>query len=147
MTLDALLLLAHLTATAVMVGIIWFVQAVHYPLFAEVGESGWIAYAAEHVRRTGRVVAPPMLVEAATATLLLLRRPDAVPAGWAWLGVGLLILIWGSTALLQVPRHRRLGAAFDPAATRTLVATNWLRTTAWTLRGLLAAAMVARAMA
>lgn len=143
---DTVLLLAHLAATAVMVGIVWFVQAVHYPLFADVGADGWVAYAAAHVRRTGRVVGPPMLVEGATAALLLLRRPPEVPVGWAWLGAGLLLAVWGSTALLQVPRHRLLAAGFDPVAARTLVATNWLRTAAWTLRGLLALAMVARAM-
>jgi len=147
MSLADLLLLAHLAATLVMVGVIWFVQAVHYPLFAAVGEAGWEAYAEEHVRRTGRVVGPPMLVEGATAALLLVWRPASVPAGWAWAGGALLAAIWLSTAFLQVPRHRRLGGGFHPAAARTLVATNWLRTVAWTVRGLLALAMVARAMA
>lgn len=146
MTLPDLLLLAHLAATLVMVGIIWFVQAVHYPLFASVGDAGWSAYADAHVRRTGRVVGPPMLVEAATTALLLLRRPAAIPAGWVWLGAALLLLVWLSTAFLQVPRHRLLRGAFDPAAARALVATNWLRTAAWTARGLLALAMVARAI-
>ncbi|MDP9364638.1 MAG: hypothetical protein M3Q10_10515 [Chloroflexota bacterium] len=124
----------------------WFVQAVHYPLFAAVGDAGWVAYAGEHVRRTGQVVGPPMLLEGATAAVLLGWRPATVPAGWAWAGAALLGLIWLSTALLQVPRHRLLGRGFDPAVARTLVATNWLRTAAWTLRGVLALAMVARAM-
>jgi hypothetical protein len=146
MTLDDLLLLAHLAATWTMVGVIWFVQAVHYPLFAGVGSAGFVAYAAEHVRRTRLVVAPPMLIEAATAVLLLLRRPVEVPVLWVWVGVGLLLLIWLSTVFLQVPRHRALGGGFDAAAARALVATNWLRTAAWTLRGGLALAMVARVL-
>jgi hypothetical protein len=43
-----------------------------------------------------------------------------------------------------VPQHAALGAGFDEAAHRTLVLTNWLRTVAWTLRGLLVSWMVAK---
>lgn len=116
------------------------------PLFAAVGEGGFAAYAADHVRRTGWVVGPPMLVEGATALLLLAWRPAAVPLAWVWVGLGLVGAIWLSTALLQVPRHRLLEVGFDPAVARALVATNWLRTAAWTGRAALALAMVARTM-
>jgi hypothetical protein len=146
MPFPELLLLVHLAATWAMVGLIWFVQVVHYPLFAAVGEDGFVTYAADHVRRTGRVVAPPMLVEGATALLLLARRPAAVPVAWLWVGVAALVLVWLSTALLQVPRHRRLGVGFDPTVARALVATNWFRTGLWTARGGLVLAMVARTM-
>ena len=146
MSVTHLLLLAHLAATLTMLGVIWFVQVVHYPLFAAVGEDGFVAYAADHVRRTGWVVGPPMVVEGGTALLLLVRRPAAVPIGWVWVGLALLGVIWLSTALLQVPRHRLLGGGFDPAVARALVASNWLRTVAWTLRAGLALAMVARAL-
>ena len=37
---DVLLLLLHAAATLFMTGLIWFVQVVHYPLFARVGEDG-----------------------------------------------------------------------------------------------------------
>ena len=40
----ALLLAGHLTATASMAGIIWFVQVVHYPLFPLVGGDRFVAY-------------------------------------------------------------------------------------------------------
>jgi len=136
--------LLHLASTLVMVGIIWFVQIVHYPLFAGVGTDRFAAYADLHVRRTGWVVGPPMLLEALMAFSLLVVRPPAVPAWWAWLGVGLLAVVWLSTNLLQVPRHRLLGAGFDPDVARALVVTNWLRTVAWSARGVLALAIVAR---
>lgn len=69
-------LLVHLTATFAMVGIIWFVQIVHYPLFARVGAGGFPAYSGAHSRL---VVGPPMLAEAATAVALVLRPPPGVP--------------------------------------------------------------------
>ena len=138
------LVLVHLAATLFMVGVIWFVQVVHYPLFARVGGDGWVGYAGQHTRRTGWVVAPPMLVEAAAAGGLVIVRPVAIPSAWAWLGLLLLGLVWLSTARVQVPRHRRLGEGFDAGVARSLVSSNWVRTAGWSARGALALAMVAR---
>jgi hypothetical protein len=39
--------------------------------------------------------------------------------------------------------HHRLERGFDPAAYRQLVRGNWIRTIAWSLRGLLAVQMLA----
>lgn len=142
-----LALLVHAATTLVMVGIIWFVQVVHYPLFGRVGPSGFPAYSEAHSRRTGYVVGPPMLVEMATAVLLLVLRPSEVPAYLPWTGLLLLVLVWLSTAFLQVPRHRALGLRFDAAAWSGLVLTNWIRTACWSLRGLLVLWMLVRTMA
>lgn len=128
----------HLAATLVMVGVIWFVQVVHYPLFAGVGRPGFDAYAREHVRRTGWVVAPAMVVEAAAAVLLLGVRPPVVPVWVAGVGAALLAVIWASTRAVQVPCHDRLARGYDPAVHRRLVSTNWVRTACWSVRGLLA---------
>jgi hypothetical protein len=129
------LLLAQAGATLAMTGLIWFVQVVHYPLLGRVGPAGYTAYQREHQRRTTLVVAPIMLLEAATAALLLWQCPGGIHSALPWLGVALLLIIWLSTAFLQVPAHRRLESGFDAAAHRRLVVTNWLRTTAWTARG------------
>ncbi len=139
-----IIVLVHLAATLFMVGVIWFVQVVHYPLFAGVGRDGWVGYAGLHVRRTGWVVGPPMLVEAVSAVGLVFVRPATIPPGWVWLGLLLLAVVWLSTSLVQVPRHRRLEHGFDAGAARSLVVSNWVRTTGWTVRGALALAMVAR---
>lgn len=122
-----------------MVGLIWFVQVVHYPLLAHIDAAG----IAEHQRRTGWVVGPPMIVEALTTLLLLVDRPEGVPAAAAVAGLGLLALIWISTALIQVPRHR--GLAAGSGEVRRLVAENWIRTVAWTGRGAVVAWMLAAA--
>ena len=46
--LPVVLLLANLAATIYMAGLIWFVQVVHYPLFAGVGEEAFPAYSRTH---------------------------------------------------------------------------------------------------
>jgi hypothetical protein len=78
-----------------------------------------------------------VLIEAITALALVALPMPKVPYPLPWLGVGLLVVLWVSTWLLQVPRHRDLAAGFETSAHRRLVATNWIRTSAWSLRGLL----------
>jgi hypothetical protein len=134
-----LVLLLQLLTTLAMFGLIWFVQIVHYPLFLRVGEPGFCDYAGLHATRTTYVVAPLMLVELGTSGLLLVPslRPAAFPSSQAWLGAVLVGVIWASTALLQVPLHNRLQVAFSQEDARRLVATNWVRTIAWSLRAAL----------
>jgi hypothetical protein len=45
---------------------------------------------------------------------------------------------------LQVPAHGVLAEGFDADAHRRLVASNWIRTIAWTARSLLLLALTAR---
>lgn len=144
-------LYAHAAATLYMAGLIWFVQVVHYPLFAEVARLGGAAafaeYESRHTALTTLVVGPPMLMELAGAALLMFMRPPGI-AGWAvWAGLALVGVIWASTALLQVPRHGELASGFTEAAHGALVATNWIRTAAWTLRVPLALWMLERGLA
>jgi hypothetical protein len=136
-------LLANAFATFFMTGLIWFVQVVHYPLFAAVGAAEFPGYSRAHQFRTTLVVAPVMLVEALSTLLLALEAPAGTPPALAWIGVALLALIWISTAALQVPAHARLSTGFDGSAARRLVASNWIRTVAWSARALVAIAMLA----
>ena len=135
--MSELILLLNAFATLAMVGLIWFVQIVHYPLFAKVGTQSFAEYEQSHQQRTTFVVAPLMLIEATTAIALLGFRPAGVSDLSVVVGLLLLAVIWLSTAFLQVPAHGRLTAAFSPLTHRRLVASNWLRTAAWSGRGLL----------
>jgi hypothetical protein len=117
-----------------MTGLIWFVQVVHYPLFRAVGAGDFVAYEAAHVRLTTFVVGPLMLLEAGTALWMVSFRPAFVSPAKAWAGLGLLAVIWASTAFLSVPRHDALRLGFNASAHAALVTTNWIRTVAWTVR-------------
>ncbi len=128
------LLLAHVCATWALVGLIWIVQVVQYPGFADVGPREFAAFHERHCARIGSLVAPLMLCEAATGIALLAAPPTGMTSALWWSGACLLALPWLATASIAVPLHRRL-AAGDLAARRALVTTNWVRTAAWSLRG------------
>lgn len=132
----------NIASTLFLAGVIWFVQVVHYPLFASVGPNQFARYEIEHAGRTSWIVAPPMLIEAVTALLLIWVRPVTLSLGAAFVGLLLVGLIWGSTFTMQVPLHARLSIGFEPTLQRNLVATNWVRTGAWTARAWLALTMI-----
>ena len=127
---------AHLFATFAMTGIIWFVQVVHYPMLARLPHENFAALEREHCDRTGFVVAPPMLVEAFTLVWLLFRGFNSPLFLFT---AALLGVVWISTFTLQVPAHRALLQGWNESSHRRLVFTNWIRTTAWTLRAVILA--------
>ncbi len=133
------LLLAHAAATLALAGLIWFVQVVHYPLFAAVPSQGFAAYEHANVRRTSLVVVPLMLVEALAAAALLVVDPEPLTVA----GVVLLGVVWASTLLVQAPQHGRLERGFDAARHTRLVRSNWIRTLAWSGRAVIALALLA----
>jgi hypothetical protein len=164
--------LAHCCMAWTMVGMIWMVQLVHYPLMRRVSR----AYHEQHMDVMGAFVAPLMLLDLVLATLPCLgdlggigrgildavpalRDLAVVPRERAWGGAGLLGIVWVSTAALSVPTHEALLSLLrsidsddceDAAGTKAqrealwhrLVRTNWVRVAFWSLRGLLAAELV-----
>lgn len=137
-------LLLNIASTLFMTGVIWFVQVVHYPLFDGVGLDGFELYETRHSNLTTFVVIVPMFVELITAALLVWKRPALLNVWKVWLGLGLVGIIWLSTAFLQVPQHSKLALGFDVSAHGFLVSSNWLRTAAWTLRSALVVVWLSR---
>jgi hypothetical protein len=140
---EALVLLAQAVASNALVGLIWTIQVVHYPLMRRVPESAYGAYQREHMRRITAVVGPLMLAEAATAAAVVVLRPAGVPMTLAWTGLGLVVLLWAMTATVQGPLHNRLvQGGKDDALLARLIASNWVRTAMWSARGVLSAWML-----
>lgn len=141
-----LLLLLNAAVTWTLVGLIWTVQVVHYPLFDRVKRDGFQRFERDHSRRIGWIVGPLMAVEAMAALALAVSLPPGTPRAGAISALLLVVVIWLSTALVQVPQHRILGRSFDARAHRRLMHTNWIRTGAWTVRGGIAFWMLAEAL-
>jgi hypothetical protein len=110
-------------------GEIWFVQIVVYPLFGKVGPNEYIAYHKFYSSRIPLpVIVPGFLSFLAPVTLVFLG-PESVPL-WMYLAnvicgiVGLLV-----TVGLEIPRHARLEkGGKQEKVIRELVYYNWPRT-------------------
>lgn len=127
----------QLASTWFMVGLIWLIQLVHYPLFKHVGEQGFRQYHLLHNQAITPIVLPVMLIELVGAIWMVASPPMQIPSPWLWIALGLVGVCWAATAFASVPAHSLLAAGWDADAHRTLVLTNWIRTVAWSLRGCL----------
>lgn len=143
--MTTLVIWAHLAATLYLTGLIWVIQVLHYPLMDRVPGDGFVAFHTEHARRISVLVVVPMVVELTTAIALLVIRPQGVSVALLIAGAVLVGVVWLSTFGLQIPLHRRLSQGFNPAAHRALLRSNWIRTVAWTLRGVIAIAIAVTA--
>ena len=140
--METTLVILNAVSTWAMVGVIWIVQLVHYPLLALVGTDRSVEVAEKHQRAISFVVGPPMAVEGITTLLLLVSRPDSVPVWMPWFGAFSLAVALACTVLLSVPRHARMAASPDAEVGAELVRTNWPRTIAWSAHGAICLTML-----
>jgi len=133
----------NLVAAAMMTGVIWTVQLVHYPLLASVGVDEAAAVAVRHQRMMSWVVGPPMLAEGAATVWLLISPPEGLQWWLPWASAVMLATVLGCTVLLSVPLHAQMATSPLADTGRRLVVTNWPRTAGWTARLVLGAAMLA----
>lgn len=130
------LVIAHVAATLFMVGLIWTIHVVHYPLFAEVGAANYVDYQSAHVERIGIVLAFPWLLEGLTLlgvmALAVERRELRVPALVGAVAMAMVLVISG---VWSAPAHGELADGFDAAVHDRLMTANLVRTLAWSLCG------------
>lgn len=126
-------LVIHAAITWALLGLIWTIQVVHYPLFKDVGHREFVAYHDRHMSLITWVVGPLMLAELGSAGLLLYLGERSMIFG---ISLGAMGLIWASTAFGQIPLHLALTRGHHPDTIAHLVRSNWWRTIAWTVRGI-----------
>jgi len=124
-----------------MVGLIWTIHYVHYPLFAYVGESTYISFQAEHVARIGRLLFVPWLTEGITLLGILAlaflggRKDWRVPAVINGAAMAVVLVISG---FWSAPAHAKLADGFDKSVHDQLMTVNLIRTLAWSVCGVCA---------
>ena len=126
--------LINFVVSTYMLGVIWFVQIVHYPLFNFVSKDLFSEFENNHSFRTFKVVAIPMIIELLSSFILIFSKNNQ---DLFILNFLIVIVIWISTFLLQVPNHKVLQKGFSYTFHTKLVRTNWIRTFCWTLRAVL----------
>lgn len=122
-----------LATSLMMTGLIWLVQVVHYPSFHHVDQSQFRQFSTFHTQNITYIVMPLMAVELLSSLVLVIRSPDALNLSM----IGLLALIWISTAFISVPCHNQLAHGYNAEVVDHLIRTNWIRTIAWTIKSAL----------
>ena len=126
------------------VGMIWILQLNHYPLYAVVGRDAFTGYMAAHNRRLLLPVVLPSMVAAASSLWLWLDSLAKSAASIPFVIVLLNGCIMASTIFVQGPAHRQLEHhGFSNDIIDRIVATNWVRTVAWSVNGALVSWLIA----
>ena len=133
---------AQVVGSVGMFGVIWMVQVVHYPLMRFVSGEQFAHFETAHRIRISWVVGPLMAVEGVCVLAFLFAPPAGLPWWLPWVGAGVEAIAIGTTVFISAPLHERLNTHFDTATLDRLVATNWIRTVAWTGRAAVAIAML-----
>ena len=134
--------LINAVSTWFMVGLIWLIQMVHYPLFGYVGTTEFGTFHEKHKILITPVVGIVMIAELVTTVIIMFQTPLGIPNWMGILGIMLLGVIWFSTLFLQIPYHNKLNTKFDESVLKMLIKTNWIRTICWSLRGFIALIML-----
>jgi hypothetical protein len=137
--------LALLTWSALVfwvLGQIWLVQIVIYPLFAKVGEAEYVSYHRFYSRR----IPLPVILPGFASFILPLALAYFGPAVPAWMTIANFVLgVVGFlvTVGLEIPRHARLEQLGRNETTiAELIQYNWPRTAAITLQAAVTMAML-----
>ena len=83
-------------------------------MFDDVGQENYLSYQQRHQTNITYIVGPVMLIELATAIALAWYPVEGVGRPLVYIGIALVVLIWLSTAFIQVPCHEKLVRGFDP---------------------------------
>jgi hypothetical protein len=129
----SLIVFSNILVTAFLVGLIWFVQIVHYPIFKEVGKQNFHQFHIAHTTLTGKIVILPMLLELGLSFWLVWELPNF----YSIIALLFTILLWILTAWIFVPLHGKLGdetKGYNVEIIKKLVLRNWFRTLFWSLR-------------
>jgi len=146
LTTVGMLTLIHIFNVAVSWGLfilIWLVQIMIYPGLARIPSNDFVNYHEWYVTRITMVVLPLMICEIIIAIAWFFLQDNLfypIVAG------GLVTLVWCSTFAFQVPIHKSLQAGKDKSKIRRLVATNWIRTVAWSLKAVIVVVFAAESL-
>ncbi|MBC7691152.1 MAG: hypothetical protein H7222_05235 [Methylotenera sp.] len=132
----------HAICVIWMTSVIWIIQCIVYPSFAEVEPTRFKTFHELHMNRITWIVAPPMLLQLFTSALLLFFRfpggflgetPPTPGPDFAGFHFVCALALFLSTFFISVPHHDQLQKDFNPASARRLVKWNWIRTGIWTV--------------
>ena len=133
--------LVHFAATGFMVGLIWTIHIVHYPLFALVNEP-YRPFQEAHMSRITGLLVVPWGAETLASIALLLVAGAGLQRNLAIAGLVLLVVIVLVTGLGAAPIHGQLVDSFDADLHQRLMRVDLVRSLLWTVRLVLAAWMV-----
>lgn len=128
------ILLIHSLFTWVVIGMIWLIQVVYYPLSKALGDL-YQKYEHEQLRYLGFLLVPIYLGEVGTGIALVCIKTAQGDHFLAVLNLVLIGLIYSSALFLRRKKTQIRDLFFIRRLHAILFNTNWFRTILWGIRG------------
>ena len=136
-----LILLLQVLTTWTLLGILWFMQLVHYPLFKRIKEN-FVKYEKEHLKRTAAFLVPLLVIDFALNVMLVISLEKGPYTFLISFALAMNIITWLSAFFFQIEQHQTLSTHFSKSIVHKLVKTNWVSTIAWTIKSALVCALI-----
>lgn len=134
-----LVLIFNMLVTTLLCGMSWYTQTVHYPLFLHLKKIKMPTFYVDDQKRNLMIYAPLMLIEILTTFAVFFFTDAKMLAGMALLSnAGIIVAV----IAFQFPVYRQLMFGFDGPSIKELIYYNWIKTFFWSVKTLIAAALI-----
>ena len=108
-------------------------QFITYPTFLDIDKDKFSDYHRKYVNNISFIVAPVMLIELLTLSLIAYFSSEFLIIK----SLFLLLVIWLTTLFIMIPSHNRISKSFNIKEIKSLINYNWVRTILWSFKLLL----------
>ena len=120
----------HILFNATLLGVILVTQFVSYPMFLSVDRKSFTSYHMNYTFNISKIVLPLMVVELFFVIEMLINNYNL----YSLISFFLIIVVWLSTFLIQVPLHNSLSKKYCELKIKKLIFSNWIRTFSWFIK-------------
>lgn len=131
----SLILIFQILSCVSLLGLLWFIQLIHYPLLNRIKE-GFVQYERESLKRATYLTGPLMVFDFVLSLFLIAYENTDILIFFACIHLVLGILYWLWTFLFQLQRHQKLTVGYSKKALGKLITSSWFRLIIWTIKSL-----------
>ena len=123
----------QIVCNSYLVSLVFMTQFITYPTFLYIDKDKFSEYHRKYVNNISFIVAPVMLIELLTLSLIAYFSSEFLIIK----SLILLLVIWLTTFFIMIPSHNRISKSFNKKEIISLINYNWVRTILWSFKLLL----------
>ena len=123
----------QIVCNSYLVSLVIITQFITYPTFLHINKDKFSEYHRKYVNNISFIVAPVMLIELLTLSLIAYFSSEFLIIK----SLILLLVIWLTTFFIMIPSHNRISKSFNKKEIISLINYNWVRTILWSFKLLL----------
>ena len=120
----------QIVCNSYLVSLVFMTQFITYPTFLHIDKDKFSEYYRKYVNNISFIVAPVMLIELLTLSLIAYLSSEFLIIK----SLFLLLVIWLTTFFIMIPSHNRISKSFNIKEIKSLINYNWIRTILWSFK-------------